>query len=296
MLFLYRVFRIFGLSVLVVTAGCLPSRQARVAAVAFTAEDVAKAAAKQSDPTIVRSGTPAYLMLIDGLIEAAPDNSKLLLAGCQSYSTYASLFLEEADHIRAAALYGRARAYGFRALSARGDMLQAISGSPKEFAAFLQRYRKEDVPALFCATSSWAYWTAANPEDLEAVAEMPFLEAAMERLLELDESYSYGGPHLLLGTYLAAKPAILGGDIAKAKEHFDRALALADGKFLPVKVLYAEYYARRIRDRGLFLQTLEEVVSAPADAVPELTLSNVMAKEKAKQLLEKADEYFDKEP
>lgn len=296
MLFLYRVFRIFGLSVLVLAAGCLPSRQARVAAVAFTAEDVAKAAAKQSDPTLVRSGTPAYLMLIDGLIETSPDNNQLLLAGCQSYGTYASLFLEEADQTRAAALYGRARAYGFRALSARGDIREALSGSPKEFVAVLQRYRKEDVPALFCTTSSWARWTAVNLDNLEAVAELPFLEAAMERLLELDESYSYGSPHLLVGTYLAAKPAILGGDIAKAKKHFDRALALAGGKFLPAKVLYAKYYARRIQDRGLFVRTLEEVLSVPADAVPELTLSNIMAKEQARELLEKADEYFSEEP
>lgn len=295
MLSLYRVFRILGLSVLVLAAGCLPSKQARVAAVAFTAEDVAKAAAKQSDPAVVRSGTPAYLMLIDGLIEASPENDQLLLAGCQGYSTYASLFLEEPDRPRAAALYGRARAYGFRALSKRGDIRQALSGSLKEFVAFLHRYRKKDVPALFCATSSWANWTAANLDNLETVAELPFLEAAMERLLELDESYSYGSPHLLVGTYLAAKPAILGGDIAKAKEHFDRALALADGKFLPTRVLYAKYYARRIQDRGLFVQTLEEVLSAPADAVPELTLSNIMAKEQARELLEKTDEYFSNE-
>jgi hypothetical protein len=71
---------------------------------------------------------------------------------------------------------------------------------------------------------------------------------------------------------------------------------LADGKFLPAKVLCAKYYARRIQDRGLFVQTLEEVLSAPADAVPELTLSNVMAKEQARELLEKADEYFSNEP
>ena len=292
----HRVFRIFGFSALVLAAGCLPSKQARVAAVAFTAEDVAKAAAKQVDPTVVRSGAPAYLMLIDGLIEASPENDRLLLAGCQGYSTYASLFLEEPDRPRAAALYGRARAYGFRALVSRGDMREALSAGLKEFAALLHRYRKEDVPALFCTTSSWANWTAANLDNLEAVAELPFLEAAMERLLELDESYSYGSPHLLVGTYLAAKPAILGGDIAKAKEHFDRALVLADGKFLPARVLYAKYYARRIQDRGLFVQTLEEVLNAPADAVPELTLSNVMAKEQARELLGKVDDYFSDQP
>jgi len=297
MSYLQRQYRTLLVSVLVLSAtSCFPPKPARVAAVAYTAEDVARAAAKQSDPALVKAGTPAYLMLIDGLIEASPDNARLLAAGCQAYSTYASLFTAEGDQARTEALYAKAREYGFRALSTRADLRGALSGTLPEFSAVLQRFRQGDVPALFCAASSWAKWTAANLDNLEALAELPLLEATMERILELDESYSYGSPHLLLGTYLAAKPAVLGGDMAKAKEHFDRALALADGKFLPAKVLYAKYYVRRIQDRELFVRTLEEVLSAPPDTVPELTLANAVAKEQARDLLEKTDEYFGEQP
>jgi hypothetical protein len=297
MFYLQRLNRILVVSTLILsTPACLPSKPARVAAVAYTAEDVAKAAAKQSDPAVVRAGTPSYLMLLDGLIEASPDNARLLLAGCQAYSTYASMLTAEADQSRTAALYARARDYGFRALSTGGDIRRALFGTLPQFSRMLQRFGKGDVPALFCTASSWAKWTAANLDNLEGLAELPLLEATMERILELDESYSYGSPHLLLGTYLAAKPAILGGDTAKAKRHFDRALALADGKFLAAKVLYARYYLTRIQDRELFVETLEEVLNAPADTVPELTLSNVTAKEQAKELLEKTDEYFGEAP
>jgi len=297
MFYLQRLYRTLLVSVLTLsTAACFPSKPARVAAVAFTAEDVARAAAKQSDPTVVRAGTPAYLMLLDGLIEASPDNARLLVAGCQAYSTYASLFTAEADQARTSALCARAKEYGFRALSTRADLRGALSGTLPEFSVMLQRFGRGDVPALFCTASSWARWTAANLDNLEALAELPLLEATMERILELDESYSYGNPHLLLGTYLAAKPAILGGDMAKSKEHFDRALALADEKFLPAKVLYAKYYVRRLQDRELFVRTLEEVLNAPSDTVPELTLSNAVAKEQAKELLEKTDEYFGGQP
>ena len=65
------------LSFFLLCMACVPVKPARVAAVAYTAEDVARAAAKQSDPTIVRRGSPAYLMLIDGLIEAYPENKDL---------------------------------------------------------------------------------------------------------------------------------------------------------------------------------------------------------------------------
>ena len=80
---------LWSLSLLLVSGGCAPTKPTRVAAVAYTAEDVFLAASKQSDPTIVRAGTPAYLMLVDGLIEAYPDNSELLIAGCQAYTAYA---------------------------------------------------------------------------------------------------------------------------------------------------------------------------------------------------------------
>ena len=164
------------------------------------------------------------------------------------------------------------------------------------FTAFLQKYKEEDVPALFWTASSWVNWINLNTDDLEALAEMPMLEATMRRILELDGEFYYGSPHLLMGAYLAARPAIIGGNIAEAKEHFERALTLGEGKLLMAKVLFARYYARRVRNRTLFEETLQEVLVAPVDTVPELTLSNVLAQEKAKKLLEQADEYFGELP
>ena len=275
---------------------CAPFKPARVKAVALTAEDVAKAAAKQSDPTIVRTGSPAYLMLIDGLIEAYPENRELLIAGCRAYLSYASSFLEDTYLDKAAPLYAKAKNYGFRGLSENGDFQEAVAGDLDRFIDFLDQYEKEDVAALFWTTSSWVNWINLNSDSIEALAEMPMLEATMQRILALDGEFYYGSPHLLMGAYLAAKPAIIGGNIDEAKEHFDQALTLGEGKFLMAKVLFAEYYARRVRDRALFEETLQEVLAAPVDTVPELTLSNVLAQEKARKLLEQADEYFSELP
>ncbi len=284
------------LGFILISVGCAPIKPARVAAVAFTAEDVANAAAKQSNPTIVRSGSPAYLMLIDGLIEAYPENKDLLTAGCRAYLSYASSFVEDADEQEAKPLYAKAKSYGFRALSGQGNFQKAVAGNLEDFIVFLKEYKKGDVPTLFWTASSWVSWINLSLDELEALAEMPMVEATMRRILELDGEFYYGSPHLLLGAYLAAKPAVLGGKIDEVKAHFDRALALGDGKVLMAKVLFAEYYAKRIRDRALFEETLQEVLAAPVDTVPELTLSNVLAQKKARRLLERADEYFDELP
>jgi hypothetical protein len=122
------------------------------------------------------------------------------------------------------------------------------------------------------------------------------LEATIWRILALDDSFYYGSPHLLMAVYMAARPAFIGGSLTKAKEHFDQAFALGDGKFLSAKVLYARYYAIRLGDRVLFEKTLQAVIETPVDEVPELTLANTLAKEKARELLEKVDDYFGELP
>ncbi|MBW2072932.1 MAG: hypothetical protein JRI89_17020 [Deltaproteobacteria bacterium] len=277
-------------------SGCVPSKQARIAAVAHTMEDVARAAAKQSDLTIIQQGTPAYLMLVDGLIEAYPQDKRLLVAGAQAYTQYAAAFMEDAEPAVLSGLYSKAKQYGFRALTGEKEPREVAVGTLQDYNILLSRFNKEDVPALFWTTSAWAGWIRVNLNNLEALAQLPYLEASMSRLLELDDTYHYGGPHLLLASYLAAKPAILGGDIEKANEHFQRAFALGKGKLLMAKVLYAQYYARRLGSKSLFQHTLEEVLAAPVDSVPELTLANTLAKRKAEQLLEKTDEYFAEMP
>ena len=57
------------------------------------------------------------------------------------------------------------------------------------------------------------------------------------------------------------------------------------------KVLYAERYARLLFDRELHDRLLVEVLAADAHS-PGLTLSNTLAQEQARLLLESGDEYF----
>ncbi|HIB78156.1 MAG TPA: hypothetical protein EYO58_11235, partial [Flavobacteriales bacterium] len=72
------------------------------------------------------------------------------------------------------------------------------------------------------------------------------------------------------------------------------ALNLSEGKNLMYKVLYASEYAVLMHERKLFYTLLDEVVHASA-AVKNLTLINVIAQRKAKQLLEKPPKMLDLE-
>jgi len=83
----------------------------------------------------------------------------------------------------------------------------------------------------------------------------------------------------------------LGGKPEAGKMHFERAIALSDGKSLMPKVMLAERYARLTLNRTLHDRLVSEVIAADPHA-PDLTLMNVLAQEQARALQSSAAEHF----
>ena len=271
---------------------CAANKKLTIAAAASLVEDVARASAKQSDLNMIRSGMPAYLMLMDGMVEAWPDNERLLIAAAQGYDTYTSSFVEEQDRQSAADLYAHARGYALRALEGRG-LRHAVQCPLEKFEQKLMRLDRKDVPYLFWAATAWGNWIRLNLRSMEALAELPRVELMMRRVLTLDETFHHGSPHLFMGIWYASRPKVAGGSLTLAQHHFAKALELGERKFLMAHVYYAEHYALRAFDKELYTSLLNEVLSQPADSVPHLTLLNTAARHKARQLLTGVDELFE---
>lgn len=272
--------------------GCLPFKRVTVGSTATLLEEVARSSYKQSDLRLIREGMPAYLMLMDGMIEAWPDNEQLLIAAAQGYSSFASVFLEDQDKDYAKLLFGKGRQYALRSLELRG-LKEPLQRPFDDFKEDLKRLGKKDAPYLFWSATCWANWINLHLDSVEALAELPRVESIMQRVLELDEGFYYGGPHLFMGIWFGSRPKIAGGDLKKAQRHFLKAIELGKGRFLMAYVYYATYYARQALDKELFVSTLQTVLETPADTLPELTLLNTVAKKKAKELLSRAEEYFE---
>lgn len=272
-------------------ASCSVHKKMTTISAASLVEDVAKASYKQSDLRVVREGMPAYLMLMDGMVEGWPDSDRLLLAAAQAYSSYAAAFVGDDDPVFRDVLLQRAKTYALKALELRG--VSAPLASPfEQFERQVGQMTAADMPYVFWSASCWGSWIAARSASITALAELPRVETLMRRALSLDEAYYYGGPHLFIGVLDASRPPVAGGSLERAKEHFQKAIEIGQGKFLMAYVYYADAYARKALDRELFTSTLKKVLDTPADSAPELTLMNTVARQKAQALLEKTDEYF----
>ena len=242
------------------------------------------------DPATVQAGAPAYLMMLDGLIEASPEDTELLLAGARLYDAYASVFVTEAE--RSQRLAARARGYAHRALCLRVSHVCVVEGrSYEEFLSALAGTTDADVPVLFTYAATCAGWMQVAGKGCTDLAELPKIEAIMERIVVLDESYAHGRAHLYLGAIHSRLPPALGGRPEIGRTHFERAIELSDGRDLMAKVEFAKRYARLVFDRPLHDRLLQEVLDTDPVA-PDLTLSNTLAQRRARALLSTSADYF----
>ncbi len=254
------------------------------------ADDLAQAIANNDDPDTVKAGGPAYLLMLDGMVHRDPENEALLIRAAALYSAYGEAFVD--DPARARRLSQRALGYATRALCARNpDDCHLRQAEFDAFEARIQRVGRREVPLFYTWGAAWAGWIQARGDDLDAVAELSRVEAVMQRIAIVDEGYQQGSVHLYLGAFAILVPPALGGKPEVARQHFERAIALSDGKNLMAKVVYARRYARMVYDRPLHDRLLREVLAADPN-VPEMVLGNILAQEQARELLASADDYF----
>jgi hypothetical protein len=242
-----------------------------------------------NDPETVTAAIPAYLVLQEALIKQQPDNQALLLSTSALYRAYSGLFDNE---IRLAALSETALELSFRAACAqKTEFCQLKTAAYPEFEKQVQNSTTADLPSLYGLGASWGLWIQGHKSDWNAVAQLAQVKAIMQQVLKLDEHYEHGSAHLYLAVLASLLPNAMGGNLESAKQHFEQALHLSQGKNLMVAVLYAKHYARMSFDRPLHDKLLNDVVKADPHT-ENLTLINLLAQQQAKQLLKSAESYF----
>ncbi len=247
---------------------------------------------EESDLQIAQEALASNLKLIEALIKADPANEKFLLYATQGYNAYGLGFAEDDSVARARVFYLRAKNYGMRILEKNNAFKQAEDGSLTDFTRALQSFSNDDVPAVFWTASSWFSYINITRTDVAALAAISRATAMMEFVLQHDSTYYYGGAYLFLGAIEGSTPAMLGGRPEKAKEYFEKSLAISGGRFLLADLYYAETYAVQVQDQPLFESLLNRIDSASVDILPEARLPNAIAKQKARLLRAKMSDLF----
>jgi len=254
------------------------------------AANLSSAIMNQGDPETVRDGAPAYLILLDSFIAGSPDNAAMLAAASELYAAYGVIFVAETQ--RADRLTQRALTYGQQSLCASNKSACGINDLTfQEFEIVLEQLSKKDAASLFTYSLSSIAYIKVHSDDWGAMTKLPHVESALKRVQALDPQYQAVQVEHFLAILNTLRPPAMGGDFEAGKAHFERALALSNGKDLSINVDYARYYARTLYDRELHDQLLNEVLSAEPKQ-DGYTLFNTLAQREALELLNAADDYF----
>ncbi|HQF40029.1 MAG TPA: TRAP transporter TatT component family protein, partial [Opitutaceae bacterium] len=129
-------------------------------------------------------------------------------------------------------------------------------------------------------------------DDPSRLAEIPQMEALIDRAAELDADWGEGAIHSFLIIYEMARQGVAGDAAARARVHFERAVELARGRQASPFVNFAEAVCIEQQDFPLFAELLGQALAIDADAYPEQRLVNLVAQQRARWLLACKDDLF----
>lgn len=254
------------------------------------AENLSTAILNSGDLQVVEDGVPAYLILIDALLQQNESNADLTLVASQLNGSYAAAFVF--DRERRKSLTEKSRKLAFKGACLKHKYLCEIqSQSLDGLQATLEQLGQKDVEVLYSLASAWAGWLDAHSDDMKAIVQLPRVRLLIEKMLQLDETYDNGAPHMYMGVFESLTPPSLGGRPEVARKHFLKALEISNSQNLYAKVLYAQHYARMLYDRELHDALLDEVLEADPQ-VEGYTLQNKIAQKMAQELISSANDYF----
>jgi hypothetical protein len=240
--------------------------------------------------------------MVEMLIEGQPAHAGLLMTACSGFTQYAYGFLQmdaESPDVsaavardlraRAARMYDRARDYCLRALDAgRPGMRQAIASDVKSAMA---KATPAEVPGLFWTGVAWGGSLSLAENPLARIGELAGVRAVLTRALELDERWESGAIHEAMIALDGVSP-LLGGSPARARAHFDAAVALSKGESAFAYVTMATSVSQPAKNKAEFERLLRAALAIDVSRRPALRLTNLIAQKRARFLLSRIDRLF----
>jgi hypothetical protein len=282
-------------------AGCSPKKMG-INRMADALTSTASTFTRDTDPEFVRQAAPSTLKMVEMLLEDSPAHPGLLMTACSGFTQYAYAFLQsDADaadpasvtakelKARGAAMYERARGYCLRTLDvSHPGAGRGLQGDSKTVLASMSA---ADVPALYWTGVSWGGALLLSDTSFARIGELVTVRALFTRALQLNEAWQGGTIHEAM-IAVESLPALLGGSPARAREHFDRAVALSNGESAFAYVALATGVAQPAKDRREFERLLRAALVIDVSKRPSIRLANLIAQKRARYLLSQIDRLF----
>jgi len=258
-----------------------------------------------NDPDFVGDALPFAIKLYETLLASVPGHDGLRLRTGSLYIMYANAFvqtpadmtprreLETKEYLlaRAKNLYLRGRDILFVALEKKNPRIRRQL-KERRYAEAMAPFKKEDAPLLYWTALGWVAAFSVNPFDMTLGQTVPQTRAMIERVAALEPGYGRGALDAFYVSYYGSLPEYLGGDVAKAREHFAKAQATAGKTDTSSLIALATTVSVKEQNAAEFKDLLGQVLAFDPDSNPSTRLVNILNRRKARWLLDHIDDFF----
>jgi hypothetical protein len=279
------------------TTGCI--RKVLLDGTVSSTRRAASAIDTLQDFEVAKASGRAGLGTLEGMYKLSPGNRDDLYLLTKGWAGATTAFTEDEyelaeetkDDVLAAyhrarmvAGFQRARFFATKLLDGKAPGFGAAQRNTDMMNAWLHEnfVQKEDAPDLTVAATAFLGLVAAGSEEPAIVGDLFIGVAIAERAVELDQTAEHSMAHVVLGGYHARYNW---AELDEAKQHFDAALRITQGKNLFAKLLYATRYYCMKSDQVGYAKMLNEIVSA-RDPLPTMRLTNLIAMRRARRYLD----------
>jgi hypothetical protein len=266
----------------------------------------------ESDYELAARAIPGALKTIEGFWVVSPDNVNFINILMEGYCQYGTGFVEdeveqaeirkdfeavEYHQARATKMFIRCMNYALLRLGKKWK--EELFGTDDQVKALLERAGKGQRMPMMWVAVGLASIINNNKDNPDIIAYLDTAKMILVRIVEIDEKSGAPKnkvhaalPHIALGMAYTGLDKSLGGDPAKADEHFKKAIEITEGKFLLAHVLRARKVAFRNHDKKAFHDGLVKVLETPPSIWPEQRLANEIAHRRARRYLLQEKELF----
>lgn len=291
---------------LLVLASCSVRRMAmNMVADSLTSGASGNTFTSDNDPELVGDALPFAIKLYESLMSSIPQHSGLRIQTGSLYVMYANAYLQtpasmltSTDFERKERLLARARNLYLRGrdillveLEQRyPGFLSRLAQKPHEQA--VSSCTREDVPAMYWAAAGWVAAYAIDPFDMDLGMTVPQAEALLKRILQLDPGFGNGSIHDFFVLYYGSLPDYMGGDPAKAREHFQRSVEVSKKRSTAPFLALATTVSVKQQQVREFRELLNQALEIDPDADPDNRLITVLNQRRARWLLDHVEDFF----
>lgn len=298
-------------SMVLVAVACSP-KPLMVSQIADLVDDGITAFERDDDLELMEKAFPANIKLLETLLANSPDDNQLLTLLSRLYGSYAFGFVEtrlektlyigpsvdtggqnlESLRDQVNRYYEKGVDYALHALENRAPGAANAFQKVDTIAPYLEQLGDKEVAPLYWYGFNLGAWVNRNLDSISAVSRAHVAQQVMQRVIEIDPAYHYGGAHLFLMAYFGSRPPMMGGSQIRAREHYQQLKQVAGDDYLLPDLFFARFCLPQQQDREAFVAVMQRIVDHPSGN-SDMALYNAIAGRRAVIYLSAVNTWFE---